>query len=181
LIGVGTEAGMIDSDGHLVDGDKALTSDAVASIAGAVVGTSTTTSFIESTTGIAAGARTGLMPVVVAALFAVALLFSGFFGTFTSACTVGALVLVGIMMIKGVKDIEWTDPVTCTMAFMTIFMMGLAGSITDGIAFGVFTWVGGKIATGKFREVSPMLWILCAVFIVYFFINYAVIANGWLE
>ena len=181
LIGVGTEAGMIDSDGHLVDGDKALTSDAVASIAGAVVGTSTTTSFIESTTGIVAGARTGLMPVVVAALFAVALLFSGFFGTFTSACTVGALVLVGIMMIKGVKDIEWTDPVTCTMAFMTIFMMGLAGSITDGIAFGVFTWVGGKIATGKFREISPMLWILCAVFIVYFFINYAVIANGWLD
>ena len=114
LIGVGTEAGMIDSEGHLIDGDKALTSDAVASIAGAVVGTSTTTSFIESTTGIVAGARTGLMPVVVAALFAVALLFSGFFGTFTSACTVGALVLVGIMMIKGVKDSEWTAPVTCT-------------------------------------------------------------------
>ena len=181
LIGVGTEAGMIDSEGHLVDGDKALTSDAVASIAGAVVGTSTTTSFIESTTGIVAGARTGLMPVVVAALFAVALLFSGFFGTFTSACTVGALVLVGIMMIKGVKDIEWTDPVTCTMAFMTIFMMGLAGSITDGIAFGVFTWVGGKIATGKYKEISPMLWILAIVFVIYFFINYAVIPNGWLK
>ena len=181
LIGVGTEAGMVDENGHLQDGEKALTSDAIASIAGAVVGTSTTTSFIESTTGIEAGARTGLMPIVVALLFGIALIFSGFFGTFTSACTVGALVLVGIMMIKGVKDIEWTDPITCTMAFMTIFMMGLAGSITDGIAFGIFTWVGGKIATGKFREITPMLWVLAVVFIVYFFINYAVIANGWLN
>ena len=181
LIGIGTEAGMIDADGHLVDGEKALTSDAIASMAGAVVGTSTTTSFIESTTGIEAGARTGLMPVIVGALFAVALVLSGFFGTFTSACTVGALVLVGIMMIKGVKDIEWTDPVTCTMAFMTIFMMGLAGSITDGIAFGVYTWVGGKIATRKIKDISPMIWILFVVFLVYFFINYTLIPNGWLE
>ncbi len=181
LIGIGTEAGMIDSEGHLTDGEKALTSDAIASMAGAVVGTSTTTSFIESTTGIQAGARTGLMPVVVGLLFAVALVFSGFFGTFTSACTVGALVLVGIMMIKGVKDIEWTDPVTCGMAFMTIFMMGLAGSITDGIAFGIYTWVGGKIATGKIKEISPMIWILFAIFLVYFFINYTVIPNGWLD
>ena len=180
LIGIGNEAGMIDEDGHLVDGEKALTSDAIASMAGAVVGTSTTTSFIESTTGIEAGARTGLMPVVVGLLFAVALVFSGFFGTFTSACTVGALVVVGIMMIKGVKDIDWTEPVTCSMAFMTIFMMGLAGSITDGIAFGVYTWVGGKIATGKIKEISPMIWILFAIFIVYFFINYTMIPNGWL-
>ena len=180
LIGIGNEAGMIDADGHLVDGEKALTSDAVASMAGAVVGTSTTTSFIESTTGIEAGARTGLMPVVVGLLFAVALVFSGFFGTFTSACTVGALVVVGIMMIKGVKDIDWTEPVTCSMAFMTIFMMGLAGSITDGIAFGVYTWVGGNIATGRIKEISPMIWILFAIFIVYFFINYTMIPNGWL-
>jgi AGZA family xanthine/uracil permease-like MFS transporter len=121
------------------------------------------------------------MPLVVAALFAVALVFSGFFSTFTSACTVGALVLVGVMMISGVKDIEWKDPVTCTMAFMTIFMMGLAGSITDGIAFGVYTWIGGKIATGKIREITPMLWALLVIFLVYFFINYTLIPNGWLQ
>lgn len=180
LIGVGTVAGMIDENGDLQNGDKALTSDAIASAAGAVVGTCTTTSFIESATGIEAGARTGIMPLVVAALFAVALVFSGFFSTFTSACTVGALVLVGVMMISGVKDIEWKDPVTCTMAFMTIFMMGLAGSITDGIAFGVYTWIGGKIATGKIREITPMLWALLIIFLVYFFINYTLIPNGWL-
>lgn len=181
LIGVGGAAGMIDEEGHLQDGEKALMCDAVASMAGAVCGTSTTTSFIESTTGIDAGARTGLMPVVVALLFGVALIFSGFFGTFTSACTVGALVLVGIMMIKSVKDIEWEDPVVCVMAFMTIFMMGLAGSITDGIAFGIFTFVIGKAVTGKIKEVSPILWVLAVVFLIYFIINYAAIPNEWLK
>ena len=180
LIGVGGAAGMIDSEGHLQDGEKALTCDAIASIAGAVVGTSTTTSFIESTTGIEAGARTGLMPVIVAMLFAIALFFSGFFGTFTSACTVGALVLVGILMIENVKDIEWDDPVTCAMAFMTIFMMGLTGSITNGIAFGMFAWVVGKMITGNVKDITPILWVLTAIFDAYFFIVYIMIPNGWL-
>ena len=180
LIAVGGSAGLIDENGDIADAQKALEVDAIGTVAGAVCGTSTTTSFIESTTGINAGARTGLMPVVVAVFFGIALIFSGFFGTFTSACTVGALVLVGIMMIKNVKDIEWDDPVTCAMAFLTIFMMGLTGSITDGIAFGLFAWVGGKTLMGKFREVSATLWVLTAVFIVYFFINYIVIPNGWL-
>ena len=180
LIAVGGSAGLIDEDGNIVDGQRALEADAIGTVAGSICGTSTTTSFIESTTGINAGARTGLMPVVVAIFFGIALIFSGFFGTFTSACTVGALVLVGIMMIKNVKDIEWDDPVTCAMAFLTIFMMGLTGSITDGIAFGLFAWVGGKTLMGKYKEVSTTLWVLTAVFIMYFFINYFVIPNGWL-
>ena len=180
LIGVGSQAGLIDENGSLKDGQKALEADAVASITGAVCGTSTTTSFIESTTGIEVGARTGLMPVIVALLFAVALIFGGFFGTFTSACTVGALVLVGIMMIKNVKDIEWDDPVTCVMAFMTIFMMGLTGSITDGIAFGVFSYVIGMTVTGKSKEISYIIWILAVVFLIYFFITGIAIPNKWL-
>ena len=180
LIGVGTEAGMIDKDGHIIDGEKALMCDAVGTVAGALVGTSTTTSYIESTTGIAAGARTGLMPVVVGLLFLVALFFSAFFGTFTSACTVGALVLVGILMIKNVKDIEWTDPVTAGMAFATIFLMGLTGSITDGIAFGTFAYVIGMAVTGKAKEVTPIIWVLSVVFLLYFFINGVAIPNGWL-
>ena len=180
LIGVGTEAGMIDEKGHLIDGEKALTSDAVGTLVGALVGTSTTTSFIESTTGISVGARTGLMPVVVGLMFLVALFFAPFFGTFTSACTVGALVLVGILMVKNVKDIEWDDPVIAGMAFATIFLMGLTGSITDGIAFGVFVYVLGKLFTGKVREVTPMIWLLAAVFLVYFFINGIMVPNGWI-
>lgn len=178
LIAVGTEAGMV-KDGELVDGDKALTCDAVGTIAGALVGTSTTTSFIESTTGIGAGARTGLMPVIVGLLFLVALFFSPFFATFTSACTVGALVLVGIMMIKNVKDIEWDDPVITGMAFATIFLMGLTGSITDGIAFGIFVFIIGKVFTGKVKDVTPLIWILAVIFLVYFFINGVMIPNGW--
>ncbi len=177
LIGVGGAAGIIDENGHLKDGSKALAVDAVATIAGAVCGTSTTTSFIESTTGIDAGARTGLMSVTVGILFLVALFFSGFFGTFTSACTVGALVLVGIMMIKSVKGIEWDDPVTCAMAFMTIFMMGLAGSITDGIAFGVFTYVIGKVVTGKHKDVTVIIWALAVIFFIYFILK-IMIDNG---
>ncbi len=177
LIGVGGAAGMIDEEGHLKDGSKALAVDAVATIAGAVCGTSTTTSFIESTTGIDAGARTGLMSVTVGILFFVALFFSGFFGTFTSACTVGALVLVGIMMIKSVKGIEWDDPVICAMAFMTIFMMGLAGSITDGIAFGVFTYVIGKVVTGKHKDVTVIIWALAVIFFIYFVLK-IMIDNG---
>lgn len=177
LIGVGGAAGMIDEEGHLKDGSKALTCDAVATIAGAVCGTSTTTSFIESTTGISVGARTGLMPIVVGVLFIVALFFSGFFGTFTSACTVGALVIVGIMMIKSVKDIEWDDPVVCAMAFMTIFMMGLSGSITDGIAFGIFAFVIGKIVTKKSNEISLIVWALAVIFFVYSVLN-EMIKNG---
>ena len=177
LIGVGGAAGIIDENGHLKDGSKALAVDAVATIAGAVCGTSTTTSFIESTTGIDAGARTGLMSVTVGILFFVALFFSGFFGTFTSACTVGALVLVGIMMIKSVKGIEWDDPVTCAMAFMTIFMMGLAGSITDGIAFGVFTYVIGKVVTGKHKDITVIIWALAVIFFIYFILK-IMIDNG---
>ena len=180
LIGVGTEAGMIDKDGHVIDGEKALTCDAVGTIAGALVGTSTTTSFIESTTGIAAGARTGLMSVVVGLMFVVALFFSPFFGTFTSACTVGALVLVGILMIKSVKKIEWDDPVIAGMAFVTIFLMGLCGSITDGIAFGIFFYVLGMAITGRVKEITPMIWGLTVVFLVYFFVNGIVIPNGWI-
>jgi AGZA family xanthine/uracil permease-like MFS transporter len=180
LIGVGTEAGMIDKDGHLIDGEKALTCDAIGTMAGALVGTSTTTSFIESTTGIAAGARTGLMSVIVGLLFLVALFFSPFFGTFTSACTTGALVLVGILMIKNVKDIDWKDPVLAGMAFATIFLMGLCGSITDGIAFGIFFYVLGMVITGRSKEVTPMIWGLAVVFLVYFFVNGIVIPNGWI-
>ena len=171
LIGVGGAAGMIDENGHLKNGSKALTCDAVATVAGAVCGTSTTTSFIESTTGINAGARTGIMPIVVGILFIVALFFSGFFGTFTSACTVGALVLVGIMMIKSVKDIEWDDPVMCAMAFMTIFMMGLSGSITDGIAFGIFAFVIGKVVTKKSKDISVIIWALAVIFFIYFLLK----------
>lgn len=177
LIGVGEAAHLMDKDGNLIDGEKALTVDSVASMTGSIVGTSTTTSFIESTAGIDAGARTGLMPIVVGAMFIIALFLSGFFSTFTSACTVGALVMVGILMIKNVGLIEWDDPVNCGMAFMTIFMMGLSGSITVGIAAGTFVYVIGMVLTHRSSEISKVLWLLFAVFMSYLIINQFLIPN----
>ncbi|MBR3410959.1 MAG: NCS2 family permease [Candidatus Methanomethylophilaceae archaeon] len=180
LIGVSKAAGLMDDEGHAEGIDKAMKSDAAGSIIGAVCGTSTTTSFIESATGIESGARTGLMTVVVGLLFFVSLILGGAMATFTSACTVGALVLVGIMMIRNVREIDWHDPLTCTMAFMTIFIMGLSGSITNGIAAGVFVYVGGLLVLGRRREVPATLWMLTILFLVYFVINYAAIPLGWI-
>jgi len=167
LIGVANEADLRNEDGTIDDMDKMLCVDSVATVAGAVVGTSTTTSFIESTTGIAAGARTGLMPLVVGIMFAVALFFSGVFSSFTSACTVGALVMVGIIMLRGIQHIDWSDHVNWGMSFFTIFFMGLSGSITLGIASGVICYTGGMVLTGRSKEVSKTLWILTAVFVAY--------------
>ena len=83
-------------------------------------------------------------------------------------------------MIKNVKDIDWKDPVLAGMAFATIFLMGLCGSITDGIAFGIFFYVLGMVITGRSKEVTPMIWGLAVVFLVYFFVNGIVIPNGWI-
>ena len=177
VIGVSNEAGMTRPDGSIPDIDKVFNADSGASLIGAVFGTSTTTSYVESTTGIAAGARTGLMPVVVSIMFILALGFSGVFATFTSACTVGALVLVGILMIKNVRGIDWGDPVNCAMGFLTIFMMALTNSITNGIAFGVFAYIVGMVFSGRRENITPTLWILGLVFFVYLALDFFIIPN----
>ncbi len=151
--------------------DMPMRADAAASLGGALCGTSTTTSYIESFTGIASGARTGLMPFVVALFFAFALIFSGIFSTVTSACTAGALILVGIMMVDNIKEVEWHDPVICVSSLVTVFMMGLAGSITEGIALGVIAYVIGTCTLRKWREVNLTMWVLFVIFLLYFVIN----------
>ncbi len=175
LLGIGHSAGIIDENGNIEGNEKALQVDSIATIFGAIAGTSTTTSFIESSTGIEAGARTGLMAVVVGILFLVAMFFAPLFSVITSACTVGALLLVGLMMITALKGVEWVDPVNIATAFCTIFMMGLAGSITDGIAFGVFSYIIGSFVMGRKSEISIAMWILGAVFLAYFIITFVVI------
>ena len=177
LMGIGQSAGILDEDGNIEGNEKALQADAVASIFGAVAGTSTTTSFIESSTGIAAGARTGLMAVTVGVLFLVAMVFTPIFSVITSACTIGALFLVGLMMITSVKDIDWTEPVNIATAFLTLFMMGLSGSITDGIAFGLLGYILGMIVTKRAKEISLILWILGLVFLGYFYLTYGIIPD----
>ncbi len=177
LIAVSDAADLTDENGHITDGEKVLDVDSVATMVSALAGTSTTTSFIESTTGIDSGARTGLMAIVVGCLFIVSLFLSGFFATFTSACIVGALVLVGIMMIKKINAIEWNDPVSCGMAFMTIFMIGLSGSITFGIGAGIITYVIGLVLTHRANEVSKVLWILFLLFVADLILNQFLIPN----
>ncbi len=168
LLAIGKSAEICDDDGNLLDGGRALKSDAIASMAGAVCGTSTTTSFIESLTGIAAGAKTGLMPVVVAMMFGVAMFFTTFFSSFTNACTVGALIMVGVLLFINLKGLSWDNPVEIITAAVTIFMMGLSGSITNGIALGVMTYMLGCLVTGKIREVPAMMWGLTVLFMLYF-------------
>ncbi len=174
LVGIGHSAGIIDKDGNIEGNEKALQVDAVATVFGAVAGTSTTTSFIESSTGISAGARTGLMAVVVGIMFLIAMFFTPIFSVITPACTVGALFLVGLMMITALKGVDWSDAVNTASVFTTMFMMGLAGSITDGIAFGIMTYILGMIATKRAKEVSPIIWALGAVFVVYFIIYFGI-------
>jgi len=177
LVGIGQSANILDENGNIEGNERALQADAIATVFGAVAGTSTTTSFIESSTGISAGAKTGLMAVTVGVLFLIAMIFAPIFSVITSACTVGALFVVGLMMITAIKEIEWSEPVNIATAFLTIFMMGLAGSITDGIAFGVFGYILGMISTKRAKEISKVIWILGLVFLVYFFITYGMIPN----
>ena len=175
LLGIGQSAGILDAEGEIVGNGKALEADAVASVIGATVGTSTTTSFIESTTGIVAGARTGLMAVVVGILFFFAMFFAPLMVVVTSACTVGALFIVGISMIATLKDVHWGVPVNMATVFMTLFMMGVTGSITDGIAFGTFTYMLGMIFTKRTSEVTKTMWIITVVFLAYFLVTFIVI------
>jgi len=175
LLGVGQAAGIMNEDGSIEGNGKALQTDALASVIGATCGTSTTTSFIESTVGIASGAKTGLMAVVVGILFFVAMFFSPAMVMITSACTVGALFMVGLTMITAVKDVDWCNPINVATMFLTLFMMGLSGSITDGIAFGTFAYLLGMVMEKKYSEITKTVWIISIIFLAYFVVSYLII------
>ncbi len=171
LVSVGGSAGLIDENGELKDCDKALLCDATATVVGAIVGTSSTTSYVESMAGIEAGGRTGLTAVVVAICFAFSLFFSPLLSVVTSACTCCALVMVGILMLQQVKDIEWDDLSAAVPAFFTIILMPLAYSIAVGIAVGFIFYTICKIATKKIKEVTPIMWVLTVLFLLYFVVT----------
>lgn len=172
LIGTASNAGMLDSEGKLKNGDKALIADAVATCAGACLGTSTVTTFVESSSGIGAGAKTGLSSIVVGVLFLLSTFISPIFGVLTSngwylyAITSPALVIVGVLMMKGVKDIDWGDMDEAIPSFLTIAMMPFAYSISDGIAFGFISYTLIKVCKGKFKQVPVLLYILSVLFII---------------
>ena len=168
LMGVTEQAGLVDKEGNIPNVKGALLADAVGTVAGACLGTSTVTSYVESSAGVAAGARTGLASVVTAILFIVALFFTDLFAVIPSAATAPALIFVGYLMMKPVMKIDFEDPTEGIPAFITIMVMPFSYSISKGIAFGVISFVFCKLFSKKAKEVSIITWILAAVFVAYF-------------
>ncbi|MCX0378209.1 NCS2 family permease [Clostridium perfringens] len=170
LVGVATKAKMLDKDGKVPNIKKALFSDAVGTTLGACLGTSTVSTFVESASGVAEGGRTGLTAVSTAFMFLLALFFAPLFAVITPAVTASALVLVGLFMIEPIKEIDLHDFTEAIPAFLTIIMMPFAYSISDGIVFGVISYIILKLFSGKRKEISLTTVILGLVFLLKFLI-----------
>jgi AGZA family xanthine/uracil permease-like MFS transporter len=165
LVGVCEQAGFV-KDGRIPRVGRALLADGVGTIFGALTGTSTVTSYIESAAGVAAGARTGLSNVFVAILFLAAVFFSPIAGAIPSFATAPALILVGALMTQSIGRVEWADFSEAFPAFLTMAAMPLTFSIATGLSLGVIAYTVVKVGAGKYRDVSIVLWILTALFIL---------------
>ena len=170
IIGVHQGAGLVERDE--VEGmEQMFMADSVATVAGACLGTSTTTTYVESAAGVGAGGRTGLTAFATAVCFALALFFSPIFLSIPSAATAPALVIVGVMMMPSIKRIHWDDYCKSIPAFLTIIMMPVAYSISDGILIGVIAYVITHAIAGRIKEISVPMWVLAVLFILrYIFI-----------
>jgi len=168
LIGVSTKAGFLNERGELPRADQALLADAVGTIGGAVFGTSTVTTYIESASGVAEGGRTGLTAVTVAALFLLSLFFAPLVKLIPAAATAPALVIVGIYMMEPVVKINFTDFTEAIPAFLAIVMMPFAYSIAEGLVFGVLAYVIIKMLAGRAKEISVTMWVLAVLFVIRF-------------
>ena len=171
LIGVCTKAGMLRKDGTIPGLNRAFMADAVATVCGAMLGTSTTTTYVESASGVAQGGRTGLTAATTALCFLVAMFFAPVFLAIPSAATTPVLVIVGLYMLSPVKDIDLNDYSESIPAFITIIMMPLAYSISDGILCGVISYVALNACSGQYKRLNPTLCILALLFVLkYIFI-----------
>ncbi|MDR3167933.1 MAG: NCS2 family permease [Treponema sp.] len=171
LVGVTTQAGLINKNGEIPRVKQALLADAIGTVAGAALGTSTVTSYVESTAGVAAGGRTGFSALVTGILFFLALFFSPLFLLIPSAATAPALIIVGFLMMRSVTDINFTDPTEGIPAFLAIVMMPFAYSIAEGIVYGLLTYVILKVVTNKFKDITVVTWVLFIIFLLRFFIK----------
>ncbi|KIP87920.1 MULTISPECIES: NCS2 family permease [Pseudomonas] len=165
LIAVAKKAGLMRKDGHLPKMGRALIADSTAALGGSLLGTSTTTSYIESAAGVSAGGRTGLTAIVVAILFLFALFFAPLAGSVPAFATAPALLFVAVLMASGMAEIEWSDITVAAPVVVTALAMPLTYSIATGIAFGFITWVAAKTLAGRFRELNGML-VALAIFCV---------------
>lgn len=165
LIGVANKADMLDEEGKLPRIKQALLADAVATSAGAVLGTSTTTTFVESSSGVAEGARTGLASVVTGFLFLLAIFFSPIFCAIPAFATAPALIFVGFLMISSIVDIDFGDLTEAIPAYLCLLAMPLMYSISEGIALGVISYVVINLATGKAKKITPLMYVLAVLFV----------------
>ena len=168
LVGVATKAKMLDEDGKVPNIKKALFADAIGTTVGACLGTSTVSTFVESAAGVAEGGRTGLTAVSTAVMFGISLFFAPLFGMITPAVTASALVIVGLFMIETIKEINLEDYTEAVPAFLTIIMMPFAYSISDGIVFGVISYIALKLFSGKYRDISLTTVIVAIIFVLKF-------------
>lgn len=166
LVGVSDKAGMLDEQGRIPNAKQAFFADAVGTTAGAVLGTSTVTVYIESASGVTEGGRTGLTAFTTAVLFLLALFFAPIFIMVPAAATAPALVIVGVFMMSPLRKVDFDDMLSAIPAFVTLIMMPLTFSIADGIIFGLLTHVVLHLATGKFKALSPFTIGLAALFVL---------------
>ena len=165
LIGVADKGGLLDKDGNLPRAGGALMADAVGTVVGSCLGTSTVTSYVESSAGVAQGGRTGLTAVVVAGLFALSLFLSPVFLAIPGFATTPALVFVGLLMVSTVKKMTFEGDIADVIGgFMAMIMMPFTNSIANGIMFGIITWVVLKLCTGKARDIHPVMWVSFGLF-----------------
>lgn len=164
LMGVAKRAGLL-KEGKMDRLNKALLADSTAIVAGAALGTSSTTAYIESASGVQAGGRTGLTAVAVAVLFLAALFFAPLAGAVPAYATAPALFYVACLMLREMVDVDWNDVTESVPAVMTALLMPFTYSIANGIAFGFISYAGLKLLTGRAKEVKPVVWIIAAVFV----------------
>ncbi|HWL34987.1 MAG TPA: NCS2 family permease [Frankiaceae bacterium] len=171
VVGVGAEAGLLDDDGRLPGADRVLFVDSVAAVAGGAASVSSNTTYIESAAGVGEGARTGLASVVTGLLFLVALFFTPLVAVVPYEAASPALVIVGFLMLTQVRVIPWDDYTIAIPAFLTIVLMPFTYSITNGIGAGFVSYVAIRAAQGRWRDVGWLLWLISALFVVYFAID----------
>lgn len=172
LVAIGNRVGLVNEKGELENAERALLADSIGTVAGAALGTSTVTSFVESTSGVEVGGRTGLTACTTGILFFLSIFISPIvLSAVTNQVTAPALVVVGILMAQQLGGIDWNNIVYSTAGFVTIIAMILTYSISNGIALGFIAYLIAMIATKQAKKVSPIIWVLSAVFVVYF---------GWL-
>ncbi len=168
LVAVANKTNLVDKNGELKDIDKALMADAIGTVAGSMMGTSTVTSYIESAAGVGVGGRTGLTAVTTGVLFILSIVFFPLLAVVNSTVTAPALIVVGVLMAQQLGGIDWDDFVAASSAFVAIITMILSYSIADGIATGFITYGVAMAASGRFKEVPWVIWALNVVFVIHF-------------